>query len=56
MRVAVVSIVGDSPETVTVSCSVATTSFTLTAALKPRVTRMSSRTSVLKPASSNWTL
>ncbi len=48
MRVAVVSMTGDWPLTVTVSCSVATFSATLTCALKPSVMRMPSRTSRLE--------
>ncbi len=53
MRVAVVSITGDAPLTVTVSCSVATFMVAFTWALKPRVMRMPSRTLVWNPASSN---
>ncbi len=44
---------GESPVTVTVSCSDATASSTLTVALKPIEIWMSSRFSVLKPGSSN---
>ena len=51
-RVAVVSMTGDSPLTVTVSCSEATLSSTFTWALKPRVMRMPSRLTAPKPASS----
>jgi hypothetical protein len=53
MRVAEVSMTGDAPLTVTVSCSAATFRLTLTCALKPSVMRMPSRTLFWKPASSN---
>ena len=52
MRVALVSMTGDWPLTVTVSCSVATFMLTLTWALKPSVMRIPSRTLDWKPASS----
>jgi hypothetical protein len=52
-RVADVSITGDWPVTVTVSCSVATAMSALTLAVKPSDTWMPSRRIVLKPASSN---
>ena len=52
MRVADVSMTGDWPLTVTVSCSVATPASTLTWALKPSVMRMPSRTTFWNPASS----
>ena len=52
MRVALVSMTGDWPLTVTVSCSVATLSVKLTCALKPSVMRMPSRTLDWNPASS----
>ena len=51
-RVAVVSMTGDSPVTVTVSCSVASASSMLTLAVKPRASWMPSRRTVLNPASS----
>ncbi len=51
-RVAEVSMTGDSPVTVTVSCSAATASSTFTVAVKPSATWIPSRLSVLKPASS----
>ena len=49
-RVEVVSMTGDSPVTVTVSCSVASASSTLTFAVNPSVIWMPSRLSVLNPA------
>ncbi len=52
-RVAEVSITGDAPVTVTVSCSVATFRSALTLAVKPSEIWMSLRLTVLKPASSN---
>ena len=54
-RVALVSMTGDAPLTVTVSCNVASASSTLTLAVKPSVIAMPSRFSVLKPASSKVT-
>jgi hypothetical protein len=51
-RVVDVSMTGDAPLTVTVSCNVASDSSTLTAAVKPRVIEMPDRFSELKPASS----
>ena len=47
---------GEAPVTVTVSCSVASASSTLTFAVKPSVIWMPSRFSVLKPASSKVTV
>jgi hypothetical protein len=52
MRVVLVSMIGDAPLTVTVSCSVASASSTLMAAVKPSEIWMPSRRSVLKPPSS----
>ena len=51
-RVDEVSMTGESPVTVTVSCSDATASSTLTVAVKPIAISMFSRFSVLKPGSS----
>ena len=51
-RVAVVSMTGEAPLTVTVSCNVASASSTFTLAVKPSVIEMPERFSVLKPASS----
>ena len=51
-RVVLVSITGDAPLTVTVSCNVASASSTLTCAVKPSPIAMPSRLKVLKPASS----
>jgi hypothetical protein len=51
-RVADVSMTGDSPVTVTVSCSDATCSSTLMFAVKPRRSSIASRFSVLNPGSS----
>ena len=51
-RVVLVSITGDAPLTVTVSCNVASASSTFTCAVKPSVIEMPERFSVLKPASS----
>ena len=55
-RVEVVSMTGEAPVTVTVSCSVASVSSTLRFAVKPSVIEMPSRRSVLKPASSYATV
>ena len=55
-RVAEVSITGESPVTVTVSCSEATASSTFTAAVKPIAIWMFSRFSTLKPGSSKVTV
>ena len=55
-RVFEVSITGESPVTVTVSCSDATASSTLIAALNPIEIWMFSRFSVLKPGSSHDTV
>ena len=56
-RVEEVSMTGDSPVTVTVSCSVATASSTFTVRREARVEiSMPSRFSVLKPASSKVTV
>ena len=55
-RVFDVSMTGESPVTVTVSCSDATASSTFTAALNPIEIWMFSRFSVLKPGSSNVTV
>jgi hypothetical protein len=52
MRVAVVSMTGDSPLTVTVSCKEASVISTLTVAVKPRATDTPSRVIVVKPGSS----
>ena len=52
-RVEVVSITGEAPLTVTVSCNVASASSTFTLATKPSEIAMPSRFNVLKPASSN---
>ncbi len=46
------STTGDAPETVTVSCSDATCSWTLTVAVNPRFTTMPSRTTLENPESS----
>ena len=54
--VCLVSTIGLSPVTVTVSCTVETPSCVLTLALKPTVTSMPSLTTVLKPGSSNFTV
>jgi hypothetical protein len=54
--VAVVSMTGEEPVTVTVSCSVATASWAFTVALKPSAIWMPSRLKVLKPASSKVTV
>ena len=51
-RVVLVSITGDEPLTVTVSCNVASASSTFTLAVKPSVIEMPERFNVLKPASS----
>ena len=51
--VAVVSMTGEAPVTVTVSWRVATAISALTVALKPRAIWMPSRRTVLKPGSSN---
>ena len=51
-RVALVSITGDSPVTVTVSCNVARASSTFTLAVKPSAIWISSRLTVLNPVSS----
>jgi hypothetical protein len=51
-----VSTMGLWPVTVIVSCTVETPICAFTAALKPTVTKMSSLTTVLKPASSNFTV
>ena len=51
-RVADVSMTGDSPVTVTVSCSVASASSTFTLAVNPSDSWMPSRRTVLNPASS----
>jgi len=48
-----VSMTGESPVTVTVSCTAATESSTFTFAVKPIVMMMPSRLSVLNPGSSN---
>ena len=50
--VAEVSMTGEAPETVTVSCSDATWSWAFTVALKPSEIWMPSRLTVLKPGSS----
>ena len=55
-RVAVVSITGEAPVTVTVSCSVASVSSTLRLAVKPSEICTPSRLRVLKPASSYVTV
>ena len=55
-RVEDVSMTGESPVTVTVSCSDATASSTLTLAVKPSEIWMPSRFSVLKPGSSKVTV
>jgi len=55
-RVADVSMTGESPVTVTVSCSDATASSTFTAAVKPIAITMFSRFRVVKPGSSNVTV
>ena len=52
-RDADVSMTGEAPLTVTVSCNVASASSTLTLAVKPREIEMPDRFRVLKPASSN---
>ena len=52
-RVAVVSITGETPETVTVSYKVASARSAFTLAVKPSEIWMPSRFTVLKPASSN---
>ena len=52
IRVAEVSMTGDWPLTVTVSCRVATPSETFTWALNPSVIRTPSRTTFWNPASS----
>ena len=54
-RVVLVSITGDEPLTVTVSCNVARLSSTFTCAVKPRPIDTASRLNVLKPASSKLT-
>ena len=51
-RVRVVSMTGDSPDTVTVSSSACTLSLAWTSPVKPTVMRIPSRTMVAKPASS----
>ena len=51
-RVAEVSITGEAPDTVTVSCNDASDMSALTLAVKPREIWMPSRLRVLKPASS----
>ena len=51
-RVVLVSITGEAPLTVTVSCNVASASSTFTFAVKPRVIWMPERFSVLKPPNS----
>ncbi len=51
-RVAVVSMTGDSPVTVTVSCSVASASSMFNVAVNPRASWMPSRRTALKPARS----
>ncbi len=51
-RVAVVSMTGDAPVTVTVSSSVASAISMFTFAVKPRVIWMPSRRTVLNPGSS----
>ena len=56
VRVVDVSMTGDSPVTVTVSCSDATASSTLSCAVNPRRMSMPSRFSVLKPGSSKVTV
>ncbi len=48
------STVGDSPDTVIVSCSAPTSSFWLTVAVKLALTTMSRRSTVRKPCSSNF--
>ncbi len=53
--VALVSTIGLSPLTVTVSCTVEIASCWLTCAVKPMFTTMPSRTTVLNPGSSNFT-
>ena len=55
-RVAVVSIVGDSPTTVVTSSTLLTARVGLTVAVKPMPMRMSSRTTVRKPDISKVTL
>ncbi len=52
-RVAVVSMTGEAPDTVTVSCSVASASSAFTLAVKPSEISMPPRLTVLNPASSN---
>jgi hypothetical protein len=52
VAVELTSTTGDSPETVTVSCRVATCSSALMVAVNPSPTRMPSRTTVLNPLSS----
>jgi hypothetical protein len=54
--VSLVSTTGLWPVTVIVSCTVETPSCALIWALNPTVTRTSSRTTVLNPASSNLTV
>ena len=54
--VAFVSTIGLSPVTVTVSWTVESSICCEISALKPTVTRMPSRTTVLKPGSSNFTV
>ena len=51
-----VSTIGLSPVTVTVSCTVETPICVVTFALKPTVTRIPSFTMVLNPGSSNFTV
>jgi hypothetical protein len=51
-----VSTIGLSPVTVTVSCTAETPSCVLTLAEKPTVTMIPSLTTVLKPESSNFTV
>ena len=52
VRVALVSMIGDSPVTVTVSCRVASASSTFTLAVKPSEIWIPSRLTVLNPGSS----
>ena len=54
-RVALVSMIGDTPLTVTVSCNVASARSALTCAVKPSAIAMPSRFSVVNPASSKLT-
>jgi hypothetical protein len=48
------SMTGDWPLTVTVSCTVASASSTLTCAVNPNVMTIPSRVRVLNPGSSKW--